>query len=637
MSNENIEDSGAPRSIGLSGLKHDDLKGTNKATKFFKSRIIYITMLSTAIAILISIIAFFLMKLIFFISNICFYGVASFENINPAQNHLGLWVIAVPTLGSILVGFFIRFGSKDIRGHGIPEAMEQILTNKSRIKPILTYLKPIASAIAIGTGGPFGAEGPIISTGGALGSTLGQITKISTNERKIILAAGAAAGMAAIFGTPIAAIFLAIELLLFEFSPRSIIPTAMACVVGAAGHYLLFPEMGLHIFEMKDVVTIPGYRAIIIYLAIGLLIGVISVGVSKSIYFFEDLYNRIHIHYMWYPAIGAVFVGVIGYFFPDTLGVGYNNITDLLNHTFTDNTLTLQVIIGLCVMKYLSWSIALASGTAGGTLAPLFIIGGATGSLLGLLFMQMFPSIGITLPLSALIGMAAMFSGASRAVLTSIIFAVESTGQANALLPLLAGCLAAYLMSYLLMDSTIMTEKIARRGVKVPDSYTYDSLEEIYVGQFIKAESFAISEESTIADAREWLYQFKEYRSNYFIVTDENGKYVGLVSSSSLFGSHHPEKEKISTLVNRKNISISKHDNLRKAVRIMVRENIDVIPVVEFVDGEDKLVGALGYQDIFSGYKLEMEKNRKSTPDVSIKNNLKILMKGKKLTKNKKN
>lgn len=631
MTDENIDVNGDPQSIGLSGLKHKDIQGTNKASKFFKSRIIYITLLAVLIACLISVVAFLLMELIFLISNICFYGEFTFNNMSPALNHLGLWVIAVPTIGGLLVGFFIRFGSKDIRGHGIPEAMEQVLTNKSKINPILTYLKPIASAIAIGTGGPFGAEGPIISTGGAFGSTLGQILKISTNERKILLAAGSAAGMAAIFGTPIASIFLAIELLLFEFSPRSIIPTAMACIVGAAGHYILFPEMGTNIFKMNIPLAIPGYKAILIYLLIGLLIGVISVGVSKSIYFFEDLYNRIPIHFMWYPAIGAVIVGLIGYFYPNTLGVGYDNITDLLNHTVSNGSMTLQVIIGLCVMKYLSWSISLASGTAGGTLAPLFIIGGATGSLLGLVFMHIFPGIGISLPLASLLGMAAMFSGASRAVLTSIIFAVESTGEANALLPLLAGCLAAYLVSYLMMDSTIMTEKIARRGVKVPDSYSYDSLEEIYVGQFIKADTFAISQESTIADAREWLYQFKEYKSNYFIVTDENGKYIGLVSSSTLFGDHHQKTDKISTLVNRRAISISKHDNLRKAVEIMVKENIDVIPVVEYDEGIDKLIGALGYQDIFDGYRLEMDKNHKKDPDISIKNNLKILLKGNKL------
>src|SRR5699024_7412900 len=259
---------------------------------------------------------------------------------------------------------------------------EQILTNRSKIDPIITYLKPIASAFTIGTGGPFGAEGPIISTGGALGSTLGQITKISHNERKIILAAGAAAGMSAIFGTPIASIFLAIELLLFEFSPRSIIPVAVACVTGAAGHQIFFESKP---FFAMDFIAVPGYDALLLYSILGLVLGVISVGVSKFVYWVEDMFEKIPVHFMWYPAIGGIVVGVVGYFAPKTLGVGYGNITDLLM-----GSLTLKVILSLCILKFVSWSIALGSGTAGGTLAPLFIIGGAAGSLIGLLFQHWF-------------------------------------------------------------------------------------------------------------------------------------------------------------------------------------------------------------------------------------------------------
>src|SRR5690606_9510825 len=325
------------------------------------------------------------------------------------------------------------YGSKAIRGHGIPEAMEQILTNKSKIHPAITYLKPISSAISIGTGGPFGAEGPIIATGGALGSTLGQILKISSNERKILLAAGATAGMAAIFGTPIAAIFLAIELLLFEFSPRSIIPVALACITGAAGHHFMF---GVEPFFEMDFIQIPGNYALALYSLMGIIIGILAVGVSKSVYWIEDMFEKLPLHFMWWPAIGGIAVGVIGFFAPRTLGVGYENISNLLA-----NSLPIQVIISLCLLKFLSWSIALGSGTAGGTLAPLLMFGGASGSLIGIFFANFFPEAGISVSLAALLGMSAMFAGASRAVLTSIVFAVETTGQANALLPLLAACL----------------------------------------------------------------------------------------------------------------------------------------------------------------------------------------------------
>ena len=543
----------------------------------------------------------------------------SFSSSSPSYNHLGYWVILIPAIGGLIVGLMILFGSKDIRGHGIPEAMEQILTNNSKINPVITYLKPIASAFAIGSGGPFGAEGPIIATGGALGSTLGQITKISHNERKILLAAGSAAGMAAIFGTPIASIFLAIELLLFEFSPRSIIPVALACVVGAAGHHIFFGTRPF--FEMPEL-GIPGSEALFLYCILGLIIGVISVGVSKFVYVTEDWFKKIPIHYMWYPAIGGLVVGLIGYYAPKTLGVGYDNITDLLL-----GKLPIGIILGLCVMKFLSWSIALGSGTAGGTLAPLFIIGGATGSLLGMGIMQIFPDSGVTLQMSALLGMAAMFAGSSRAVLTSIIFAVETTGQANGLLPLLGACLTAYLISFILMKNTIMTEKIARRGVDVPDSFEFDVLSNQKVGQFIKSDGFVISEDSSVKDARLWLFSHPIYKSNFFIVTTEDGKYVGILSSSTLYGEHLDENNSIKELVKRKNIYISKYDNLRTAVKMMATENIDVLPVIEFKEGAKHVVGVLGYQDIISSYKNELEENIAQAPTISIKQ-LHVLRKG---------
>lgn len=589
-----------------------------------KNRIFYITGLAVGIAVCISFIAKFLINLIHLITNLFFFGEFSFVETSPADNQLGLWVILIPVIGGLVVGLMVLYGSKDIRGHGIPEAMEKILTNKSRISPAITYLKPLSSAIAIGTGGPFGAEGPIIATGGALGSTMGQLMKITPNERKILLAAGAAAGMSAIFGTPIAAIFLAIELLLFEFSPRSIIPVAMACITGAAGHHLFF-EAG-PFFDM-DFIAIPSHGSLALYSVLGIVIGILSVGVSKSVYWIEDLFEKLPIHYMWWPAIGGIAVGVIGYFAPKTLGVGYGNISDLLL-----GNLPLAVIFSLCILKFLSWAIALGSGTAGGTLAPLLIIGGATGSLIGSFFMYAFPSMDISLPLAALLGMSAMFAGASRAVLTSIVFAVETTGEANALLPLLAACLASYLISFVLMKNTIMTEKIERRGVKVPDSYESDSLGKVQVKHVIKTNSFVLSEDSTIAEAKEWLHDHEEYKSNYFIISNEHGEYRGILSSSSLFSRHHSDNAPISSLVKRKSISISKEDNLRTAVKRMALENIDVLPVIDRQDGTEHIIGVVGYQDIIETYKEEMEENVQQNPNISLKRNtLKILLRGKKL------
>lgn len=626
MANKNSE-----KRIPISGSLDSTVQslGASSKRKQRKKRILFITILSFFIAVCISFIAKFLIAFIHLITNILFYGNFSFAEGGPANNELGLLVILIPVIGGLVVGFMILYGSKDIRGHGIPEAMENILTKKSRIHPAITYLKPIASAIAIGTGGPFGAEGPIIATGGALGSTLGQITKITPNERKILLAAGAAAGMAAVFGTPLAGIFLAIELLLFEFSPRSIIPVAIACITGAAGHYLLFH--GGPFFEIIPILPASN-TALAIYSVLGIVVGVLSVGVSKSVYWAEDMFAKTRINYIWWPAIGGVVVGIIGYFAPKTLGVGYDNITDLLM-----GTLSLKVIFSLCILKFVSWAISLGSGTAGGTLAPLMIIGGATGSLLGSLAMYLFPEVDISISLAALLGMAAMFSGASRAVLTSIVFAVETTGEANALLPLLAACLAAYLVSFILMKSTIMTEKIERRGVKVPVSYESDYFGNIQVENVIKTNSFVLGEDSSIGEAREWLQEHKEYKSNYFIVSSKEGDYAGILSSSSLYGEHIKKDSPIKELVKRKNISIAKNDSLRTAVKIMAMENIDILPVTEMDGGKDLIIGVVGYHDIIQSYKYEMDENKRENPNISLKRRtLKTLLRGKKLMTKKK-
>lgn len=589
-----------------------------------KKRLVTISALAVLVAVCISFIAKLLIRLIDLITNISFYGSFSVAHSTPVHHTLGLWVIAIPAIGGVIVGFMALYGSKAIRGHGIPEAMEQILTNQSKIKPTITYLKPLSSAVSIGTGGPFGAEGPIIATGGALGSTLGQLMRITHNERKILLAAGATAGMSAIFGTPIAAIFLAVELLLFEFSPRSIIPVALACITGAAGHHLLFGSEP--VFAIKHIIATPSNTALAAYSGMGIVIGVLSVLVTKIVYYIEDGFEQLPVHWMWWPAIGGLVVGIIGYFSPETLGVGYENITNILS-----GELTIRVVWSLCLLKFLSWSVALGSGTSGGTLAPLLTIGGAVGVLLGSAVLYFFPQSGVTIPLAALIGMSAMFAGASRALLTSIIFALETTAQSNALLPLLAACAASYFVSFFIMENTIMTEKIARRGVKTPHSYEPDILEKIAVEQVIKENGIVLSEDNTVKEIKEWLDEEPEYRSNYFIISGNEGEYKGILSSSTLFSNLQHDGSRIGTLIKRKNISVDTGSSLRTAVEIMAKENTDVLPVVS-KENNNAIVGILSYREIIASYKKNMDEHVKKHPDISLKRRgLKILLRGQKL------
>ena len=585
-----------------------------------KKRILFISVLAVLIGACISAIAKLLVDLINLITNISFHHQFSFAHSSPATNSYGLLVIIVPVIGGIIVGLMAMYGSKAIRGHGIPEAMEQILTNKSKIRPSITFLKPISAAISIGTGGPFGAEGPIIATGGALGSTLGQILKITHHERKILLAAGATAGMSAIFGTPIAAIFLAIELLLFEFSPRSIIPVALACITGSAGHHLLFDSGP--VFPMPFV-AVPGNEALAVYSGIGIVMGLLSAFITKIVYWIEDSFEKLPIHWMWWPAIGGIAVGVVGYFAPRTLGVGYDNVTDLLS-----GKMVFHVVIALCILKFISWAIALGSGTSGGTLAPLLTIGGATGILLGTTAISLFPNAGVVLPLSALIGMSAIFAGASRALLTSIIFAIESTDQANALLPLLAACVASYLVSFFLMKNTIMTEKIARRGVRTPNSYEPDILDRLSVQQVAESKGTVFSANATIQEVRSWLRRNKSEHRNYFIIVHDDGSFKGIVSSSNLFSMHHSADAQIGSLIKRKPLAVTASDSLKMAVEMMAKENLDVLPVVS---SSNKVSGILSYRNILSAYKHRFEEHEESVPISLKRRTLKILLRGKRL------
>ena len=589
--------------------------------KYNKHRILRLSLLAILIAVCISFIAKLLVHLIALITNIAFYGKLSIQSLSPADNNYGIFVIIVPIIGGLIVGLMALYGSKAIRGHGIPEAMEQILTNQSKIKPTITYLKPISAAISIGTGGPFGAEGPIIATGGALGSTLGQVIKITPNERKILLAAGATAGMAAIFGSPLAAILLAIELLLFEFSARSFIPVALACITGAAGHHFLFEESV--VFPLTTQIASPSNNALFFYSAMGIAIGLLSVVVTKIVYWIEDMFEKLPVHWAWWPAIGGIAVGVAGYFSPRTLGVGYNNITDLLS-----GSMPMQVVFSLCILKFISWVISLGSGTSGGTLAPLLTIGGAAGALIGSVGLYWFPHAGISIPLCVLVGMSAMFAGASRAFLTSIVFALETTGQFNALLPLIATCTSAYFISFFLMENTIMTEKIARRGVVAPNSYEPDILEKTIVEQIVSDNGIIINDKMEIDELRNWLSTETDLHSNYFIVADTEGEYKGLLSSSNIFNSNHNKKNTIDSIIKRNNVFIQPTETLKRAVEIMAKENVDLLPVVV----DTKVVGILTYQHIISIYKTGIDENEKRQAHISLnRQRLKLLVRGQKL------
>ena len=558
-------------------------------------RVAFISLLSVLLALGAALIAEGLLRLIWLITNLSFYGRSIAVPVDPSIVRLGLWVIVVPAIGGILVGFMARYGSEGIRGHGIPEAMQQVLVGQSRIPARLMFLKPLSAAVAIGTGGPFGAEGPIIATGGAVGSVIGQLLKTTAAERKTLLAAGAAAGMAATFGSPVSAALLAIELLLFEFRARSFIPVALASTA-AAGMRFVF-KMPYPLFPMPRIEHTPEW-SLLAYVLIGAVIGVASVVVTRAVYAVEDLFEKLPIHWMWWPAIGGIVVGVIGYFAPDTLGVGYDNITREVS-----GSLAIKALAALCVLKFVSWAVALGSGTSGGTLAPLFTIGGAMGALLGALTLHIAPHCGVDVRVAALVGMAALFAGASRAVLTSVVFAFETTLQPFGLLPLLGGCSAAYFVSCALMTNTIMTAKITRQGVRVPAEFVADFLDQLLVREMATPKVVCLRTDQTIGEVRRWLLTSAPDASHQgYPVVDADGRLKGLVTRRQIAAASPDGDRPLGDLVTHPAPRIFSDSTLREAADQMVEFEHGRLPVVDRA-APDKVVGIITRHDLLSGHR----------------------------------
>ena len=562
-------------------------------------RTIFISALAIAIAIGAGLIAQLLIHLIALATNISFFGRLSTEFVSPGvSRHSPLVLLLVPVIGGLIVGVMARYGSQAIRGHGIPEVMERVLLGESRIPLRVMFLKPLSAAVAIGTGGPFGAEGPIIATGGALGSVVGQVIRITADERKTLLAAGAAAGMAATFGTPVSAVLLAVELLLFEYRPRSLVPVALAASAAMAVRLAFFGAAP--VFPIPAPVQ-PSGAALASYVVLGAIIGVASVWITRAVYGIEDAFEKLPIHWMWWPTLGAIVVGVIGWFAPRTLGVGYDNIIGILDGNIVGTALVLLV-----ALKFVSWAVYLGSGTSGGTLAPLFTFGGGLGALIGGLAAAFLPQLGVDPRVAALVGMAAIFAGASHALLASAVFAFETTRQPMGLLPLLAGCSAAYLVSLLMMRHSIMTEKLARRGASVRSEYSVDYLARVLVRDAASRTVVTLVADQTLEQTRAWLASGATGSTHQgFPVIDGDGRLLGVVTRRELLDAA-TTAERVGDLVQRRPIVAYEDNTLREAADHMVREGVGRLPVVRR-DAPDRLTGILSRSDLLSAHMPRLE------------------------------
>ena len=527
--------------------------------------------------------AWVLLRLIEIATNLFWFGRLSAAPVEITDAALGIGTLLVPIGGSLLVGLMARFGSDKIRGHGIPEAIEAILYGESRLSLKVAILKPISSAISIGSGGPFGAEGPIIMTGGAVGSLFAQRFHLSAAERKTLLVAGAAAGMTAIFNTPLAAVLLAIEVLLFEWKPRSFVPVVVAVLVAWAWRPLLIGAGPMFAFAG----AMPGGPWVVAAaFGIGLATGLEAALLSTLLYRIEDLFHRLPVHWMWWPAIGAIAVGLGGLIDAHVLGPGYASIQALL-----DGSLALQVVVALFVVKALIWLVALGSGTSGGVLAPLLILGGAAGCL-----------IGYVLPgdpgFWAMIGMAGIMSGAMRAPITGALFAAELTGHFTALPLTIAASAAAYALSVLLMRRSILTEKIARRGRHILQEYTVDPLDLTQAGQLMTHDPATLPGSMPVADALIFFREDALHRS--YPVVDDQGRLLGLASRTDALrwqGSGHPASATLAETLSDASQPFAFPDSPSGVVAdLIVESGVGRIPIIDPVTRQ--VVGILSRQDL---------------------------------------
>jgi chloride channel protein, CIC family len=486
------------------------------------ARVLLISLIAIGIGLVSAYVAKALLALIGLCTNIFFYGRFDTSLISPMGNHLGAWAILVPVIGALIIGMMARYGSERIRGHGIPEAIEAILINGSRIDAKVAVLKPLSAAISIGSGGPFGAEGPIIMTGGACGSLVAQFFHLTSAERKTLLVAGAAAGMSATFAAPVAAVLLAVELLLFEWKPRSLVPVALASATAAAARRYIMGVGPLFPVAAHPIFIGPGGLAGCVLA--GLLAGALSAVLTLAVYAAEDAFQKIPVHWMWWPAIGGLAIGLGGWIFPQALGVGYDTIGALLQ-----GDVERRVIFGILIVKSTIWAVSLGSGTSGGVLAPLLMMGGALGGLeAGVL-----PNEGAGF--WPLVSMGAILGGTMRSPFTGIVFALELTHDVNMLLPLLVAVVVAHGFTVLALRRSILTEKVSRRGFHVSREYAVDPLEILFVREVMRTNVVAIDADTPLDVLRQMLRGGPDRRrQRLYPVVDASRRLVGIVTRSEL-------------------------------------------------------------------------------------------------------
>jgi len=574
-------------------------------------RLIPMSLGATLIGFLAAWVALALLELIGLFTNLFYFQRWETTLVSPAGNTLGAWAVLVPVVGALIIGFMARYGSERIRGHGIPEAIESILLGGSRVEPRVALLKPLSAAISIGSGGPFGAEGPIIMTGGAFGSMVAQLFRLTSAERKTLLVAGAAGGMSATFASPVAAVLLAVELLLFEWKPRSLIPVALASATAAATRRYL---MGLGpLFPVAPHPLFIGPEGLLGCVVVGLLAGALSAALTCAVYAAEDAFRLLPIHWMWWPAIGGLVVGIGGLAFPQALGVGYDVIAALLR-----GDVPVRVLAGILVVKSIIWSVSLGSGTSGGVLAPLLLMGGALGGVEAMVLPNEGPGFW------PLVSMGAILGGTMRSPFTGVVFALELTHDVNALLPLLVAVTIAHGFTVLTLRRSILTEKVSRRGYHLSREYAIDPLEILFVREVMRRDVAVLAADATLESVGGWVrsQHASRRRQPLYPVVDGAQRLVGVLTGGELERLLHEHAataatDRLGDVMTPKPIVAHPDEPLRVVVDRMAETGRTRFPVVD--RGQHKLLGMIGLADLLEARVRNLEAERRRERVLAIR------------------
>jgi chloride channel protein, CIC family len=552
-----------------------------------------VSLFAALVGVIAGLVAQGLLELIYLFTNLFFFGRWSFAVTYPVANHLGVWVILIPPIGGLLVGIMVYFWEPTLRGHGIPETMEAVLMGQSRIRTRVAILKPLATALAIGTGGPFGAEGPIIQTGAAFGSIFGQLVKLTPYQCRVLLAAGAAGGMAATFAAPLAGVLVAIELLLFEFRARSFIPVAISAAVATTvrvhfvGWAPLFPTPAFRLTSMQE---------LWLFALLGILMGVVGICMIRVLFWLEDYFDHFFLKpsAIWAPAVGALVLGILGFFYPQIFGTGYDTIRDMLN-----DRLTVSKLLGVSLAKFWALVISLGSGTTGGVFAPSLIVGGGIGAAYATACHHFFPHLVSDPALYSLVAMAAIFAGIARAPFTSIIFLFELSRNPNAILPLVVCCMVSDGFVRLFSSESIMTGKLVKRGLIVLQDYSVPILMRSRIEAVVRRDFTPILAD---ANVRSVLGSFRNGTTGAVPVVEEDGSLLGVIDAHDLL-KEYDNPLKVRDIVRKDFVLAQPGETVDKVTREMVSRNAENVVLVE----NAKPVGVASATDILHLRRWTME------------------------------